>query len=72
MSTTSKKPKMLSASSLAKLVAKHATRAQAKKTSGYSKHTSKSNPKLNAVPDQHNMLLDEIVIAGNYNMIFCN
>ena len=67
MSTTSKTPKTLSANSLTKLVSKHATRAQpAEKTSGTSRHTRKSNLELDAVPDQHNVLSDEIVTAEDY------
>ena len=71
MSTNSKKPKTFSASSLKKLVSKHATRAQpAKKISGTIRHTSKSNPELDAVPDQHNVLSDEIAIAEDYMHYF--
>ena len=71
MSTTSKKPKTLSASSLTKLVSKHATRAQpAEKTSGTSWHTRKSSPELDAVPDQHNVLSDETVIAEDCRIFF--
>ena len=52
MSSTSKKPKTLSASSLTKLVNKHATRAQpAEKTSGTSRNTRKDNPDLETVTD---------------------
>ena len=59
MCTTSKKPKTFSASSLTKLVSKHATRAQsAEKTTGTSRHTRKSNLELNTVPDQHNVFSD--------------
>ena len=59
MSTSSKKPKSLSAFSLTKLVNKHATRARpAEKTSGTSRLTRKGNPKLETVPNQHNVLSD--------------
>ena len=52
MSTTSKKPKTLSASRLTKLVYKHATLAQpAENTSGTSRHICKGNSELDAVPD---------------------
>lgn len=51
MSTTSKKIKTFSVSSLKKLVSKHAKRVQsAKKISGTSRHTRQSNP------DRHNSL----------------
>ena len=57
MSTTSNKPTTFSASSLTKLVSKHATRAQpAEKTSGTSRHTRKGNSELETAPDQHNVL----------------
>ena len=70
MSTTSKKPKVLSANSLTKLVAKHATRAQpAEKTSGTSRQTHKVNPELDTVPDQHNVLSDPTVTAEGYKML---
>ena len=69
MSTTSKKPKALSASSLTKLVNKHATRGQpAEKTSGTSRQTHKGNPELDAVPDQHDVLTEPTVAAEDYKM----
>ena len=68
MSTTRKKPKTLSASSLTKLVFKRLTRAQpAEKTSSFSRHTRKVDHELKAVPDQHNMLSDKTVTAKIYN-----
>ena len=68
MTTTSKKPKALSANSLTKLVAKHATRVQpAEKTSGTSRQTHKGNPELDAVPDQYDVLSDPTVTAEDYN-----
>ena len=70
MSTTSKEPKTLSAASLSKLVNKQATCAQpAEKTSDTSRHTLKSNPELETVPDQHNVLSDQTVTAEDYKMI---
>ena len=58
------------ASSLTKLNSKHATRAQsAEKTPGTTRYTRKSNPKLNTIPDQHNELSDDTVIAANYIII---
>ena len=70
MSTTSKKPKTLLASSLTKLVSNHATRAQpAEKTSGTSRHTRKGNLELKAVPDQHNVLSDETVTVEDCTCI---
>ena len=70
MSTTSKKPTTFSASSLTKLVSKHATRAQpAEKTSGTSRHTRKGNLELKAVPDQHNVLSDETVTVEDCTCI---
>jgi len=55
MSTTRKKPKTLSASSLTKLIFKHATRAQpAEERSGSNTH--QGNPELETVPDQHNVI----------------
>ena len=67
MSTTSKKPKTLSASRLTKLVYKHATLAQpAENTSGTSRHICKGNSELDAVPDQHNVLSDETLTAESY------
>ena len=70
MSTTSIKPKTLSASSLTKLVSKHATQSQfPEKMSGISRHTRKSNPELNTVPGQHNVLSDNTIIAEGYSAI---
>ena len=67
MSTTSKKLKTFSASSLTKLINKHVMRAQpAEKTSGTSRHTRKGNPELETVPDQHNVLSDQTVTAEDY------
>ena len=69
MSSTNKKPKTLSVSSLTKLVNKHATHAQpAEKTSGTSRNTRKGNPELETVTDQHNVLSDPIVTAEDYNI----
>ena len=73
MSTTSKKPKVLSASSLAKLATKHATRAQpAEKTLGTGRQTHKGNPELDAVPDQHDVLSDPTVPAEDYTINIIN
>ena len=67
MSTTSKKPKALSANSLTKLLAKHATRAQpAEKITGTSRQTHKCNPKLDPVADKHNVLSDQTITAEDY------
>ena len=69
MSTTSKNPKTLLASSLTKLVSNHATRAQpAEKTSGTCRHTRKGNSELETAPDQHNVLSDETVTAEDYTL----
>ena len=68
MSTTRKK--LLSASSLTKLVSKHTTRSKlAEKTSSTSRHNRKGNPEFDAHPDQHNMLADENVIVEIYTNI---
>jgi hypothetical protein len=71
MSTVNKKTKTLSASSLTKLVTKHATRAlSADKASGSSRHTRQSNPELNTVSDQHSVHSDTTVRAEGYTVFF--
>ena len=66
MSSTNKKPKTLSVSSLTKLVNKHATRSQpAEKTSGTIRNTRKGNSELKTVTDQHNVLSDPTVTADD-------
>ena len=68
MSTTSKKPKTLSATSISKLVTKHAKRAHsADKASSSSRRTQQSNPELNTVSDQHSVHSDNTVAAEGYN-----
>ena len=67
MSTTSKKPKTLSATSISKLVTKHAKRAHsADKASSSSRCTQQSNPELNTVSDQQSVHLDNTVTAEGY------
>ena len=70
MSSSNKKPKTLSASSLCKM----ATRAQtAEKTSCSSKPTRTSNPQPNTLSDQHNVLSEPnvgwglLMYTNNYN-----
>ena len=68
MSTTNKKPKTLSATSLSKLVTKHAKRAHtADKVVCSSRRAQQSNPKLNTASDQQNVLTDPIVTGEVYN-----
>ena len=67
MSTNSKKPKTLSASSFTKLISKDATRAKStENNSGTTRHTRKSSPNLNTVSDQRNVLSDNNVVAQDY------
>ena len=69
MSTTSKKPKTLSATSLTKLVTKHAKRAHsADKAASSSRRTEQSNPELNTVSDQHSVQSGPTVTAEGYNI----
>ena len=70
MSTTSKKPKTLLATSLSKLVTKHAKRAHtADKAVSSSRRAQQSNPELNTVSDQHNVLSDPTATAEGYNIL---
>ena len=67
MSTTIKKPKTLSATSLTKLVTKHAKRAHsADKAASSSRRTQQSNPELNTVSDQHSVQSDPTVTVEGY------
>ena len=69
MSTTSKKSKTLSATSLTKLVTKHATRARsADKATSSTRRTQKSNPELNTVSDHHIVHSDTTVTADGYEI----
>ena len=68
MSTTSKKPKTLSATSLTNLVKKHAKRAHsADKAVSSSRRAQQRNPELNTVSDQQNVLTDPTVTGEVYN-----
>ena len=68
-STSSKKLKPLSATSISKTVTKRATNAQtAEKALGASKHTRASNFELTIISDQHNVLSDDPnVLAEDFN-----
>ena len=69
MSTTSKKPKILSATSLTKLVTKHATPAHsADKATSSSRRTQQSSPELNTVSDQHSVQSDTTVTSEGYTL----
>ena len=67
MSTTSKKPKTLLATSLTKLVTKNAKRAySAYKATNSSRRTQQSNLELNTVSDRHSLPTDNTVTAEGY------
>ena len=68
MSTVNKKSKTLSATSISKLVNKHAKRAHsADKASSSSRCTHQSNPELITVSDQQSVQSDHTVTAEGYN-----
>lgn len=73
MSTSSKKPKSLSADSFSKMVTKHTTRAQTtEKASGTSKQTQASNTVLTKI-DPHKVLsYDPNVVEEDNKLLFCN
>ena len=67
MSTTSKKLKTLSATSLTKLVTKHAKRAHsADKATSSSRRIQQSNFDLNTVSDRHSEPTDTTATAEGY------
>ena len=61
ISTSSKNLKLLSASSISRMITKHAMHAQTvEKASGASKHTGASNPELNTRSNKRNVLSEKI------------
>ena len=69
MSTTNKKSKTLSATSISKLVNKHAKRAHsADKATSSSRSTRQSNPELITVSDHQSVQSDQTLTAEGYTI----